>query len=151
MSDVRDIRSLAPSATGEGSRPRTIVALGETKTGKPDFFYRDRHKTEDWLTQLDLYFVFNPTKDNYKTLTASTYMRGQAQHWINTYLKLFFNKKKDDEEIIQDFDVFKEKVRNIFGMTNEKNAAIRVIQVIRQKTSAIEYTARFKENSILTG
>ena len=61
------------------------------------------------------------------------------------------NTKQINEEIIQDFDVFKEKVRAIFGMTNEKNAATRIIQSIRQKTSAVEYAARFKENAILTG
>ena len=50
---------------------------GASKVAKPDLYYGDRNKLEDWLNQMSLYFKFNEiTKD--QTLFASTYLRGRA-------------------------------------------------------------------------
>jgi len=50
------------------------------KVARPDLFYGEREKLEDWLMQLQLYFAFN----GQTLLTAQqpafaiTYMRGRA-------------------------------------------------------------------------
>ena len=49
------------------------------KVAKPDYYYGDRSKLDDWLNQMALYFRFeNITQDPKKTLLASSYLRGQA-------------------------------------------------------------------------
>ena len=53
------------------------------KVAKPDYYYGDRSKLDDWLNQMALYFRFeNITQDPKKTLLASSYLRGQVQQWI---------------------------------------------------------------------
>jgi len=51
------------------------------KVAKPDLFYGEREKLEDWLMQLQLYFAFNgqalPTAQ--QPAFAITYIRGRAQ------------------------------------------------------------------------
>ena len=47
------------------------------KTAKPDFFYGDRDKVDDWLNQMALYFHLHLITVN-KTMYAATYLRGKA-------------------------------------------------------------------------
>lgn len=138
------------SSNAGGERP---ASRNDDRTGpaKPDLYYGDRNKLEDWLNQMSLHFVFNQTIQH-KSLYASTFMRGQAQHWIKPYLSTYLASqyKNDPKGMFGSWKVFQEEIRNIFGGTNEKNAAVRVIQSLRQRTSASDYTARFKEHSQLT-
>ena len=50
------------------------------------------------------------------------------------------------------FGVFARQIKVIFGASEdaEGNAAVRLIQILRQKGSASDYTSRFKEYMLLT-
>ena len=48
---------------------------------KPDLFYSERNKVNDWLMQLQVYFQFQPEMKLPKekwSLFTTTYMRGNA-------------------------------------------------------------------------
>lgn len=120
------------------------------RVGKPDFYHGDRGKLDDWLNQLDLYFMFENVAQNRRTLFAITYMRGRAQHWIKPRLTAHFQEEEDEEEIIVNFNNFKAAIRRVFGISNEKETAIRVIQHLQQKTSAADYAAKFQEYASIT-
>lgn len=75
------------------------------RVGKPDFYHGDRGKLDDWLNQLDLYFMFENVAQNRRTLFAITYMRGRAQHWIKPRLTAHFQEEEDKEEIIVNFNI----------------------------------------------
>ncbi|KAF2280024.1 uncharacterized protein EI97DRAFT_477599 [Westerdykella ornata] len=53
---------------------------GKSKVVKPDLYFGDRNKLEDWLLQFDLFFKFNDDDINNddKASLVALYMRGQA-------------------------------------------------------------------------
>ena len=56
------------------------------KVAKPDMFYRDRYKLDDWLNQVLLYFVIEGVPETKQALTVASYLRGDAQQWIRPRL-----------------------------------------------------------------
>ena len=122
------------------------------KVARPDYYYGDRSKLDDWLNQMALYFRFeNITQDPKKTLLASSYLRGQVQQWIRPRLHEVLHQNIDTEGIFNSWDNYVKAIRNIYGLSNEKQVAIRVIQHLKQKTSTSQYTAKFREYSGKTG
>ena len=142
----------APSEAGATSRinrdPRQVE--NDSKVAKPDLYHGDRNNLDDWLNQLELYFLFNSVPPERKSLFATTYMRGRAQHWIKPFLGKFLQDHEDEDEIFGNFNNFKTEIKRIFGISNEKATAVRVIQHLRQRTSAAEYAAKFQEYAQLT-
>ncbi|GIZ39173.1 hypothetical protein CKM354_000256400 [Cercospora kikuchii] len=133
----------------EDSGPR----LRSFKPAKPDHFYGDRNKFDDWVNQMDMFLMFNPVEGNLKTVFASTYLRGSAQNWIKPHLKVYLDSegRQDPTGMFRDYTTFKIKLKEIFGSSNEVTQAIRVIQHLKQRTSASEYAAKFEEHSQVTG
>ncbi|KYG40125.1 hypothetical protein M433DRAFT_160878, partial [Acidomyces richmondensis BFW] len=78
MSNSGMHRTPTPSEAGGPTRPRPDDNSA-SKVAKLDFYYGDRYKLSDWLNQMNLYFLFNDITRN-KTLFATTYLRGRAQH-----------------------------------------------------------------------
>lgn len=146
-------------APGSSSSNNTDVAMGEenqykgggNKGGRPDMFHGKRETLDDWLNQLDLFFLFQRIPDGEKTLLATTYMRGRAQHWIRPKLREYLDSETDDEKIFTEYPKFKEAVSRIFGLSNEDSVAERAVQTLRQETSAADYAARFQEYASVTG
>jgi hypothetical protein len=122
----------------------------DSKVAKPDLYYGDRQGLDDWLNQMDLYFIFTPIEERKKTIFASTYLRGRAQHWMKPMLQKFLNDQEDTDGIMMSFVKFKKEVRRIFGISNEDKVAVRLIQHIRQHTSASDYAAKFQEYAQVT-
>jgi hypothetical protein len=137
-----------PSEVG-GTRT-TSTNRDDSKVAKPDLYYGDRQGLDDWLNQMDLYFIFTPMEERKKTIFASTYLRGRAQHWMKPMLQRFLNEQEDTDGIIMSFVKFKKEIRRIFGISNEDKVAIRLIQHIRQHTSASDYAAKFQEYAQVT-
>jgi hypothetical protein len=126
---------------------------GDSKVQKPDLYYGDREKLEDWFHQVQMYFLFNPILEGQKTLWATTFLRGRAQYWIKPHLYKFLEHgpvNRDTNGLFADFAALKENMRLVFGLTNDKETAIRVIQHLRQKTSASEYAIKFQEYALVT-
>lgn len=92
------------------------------------------------------YSVSNPNR----TIFATSYYRRQAQHYLKPLLSAYVNDRTDSKGIFKDYNTFKKYIREVFRITNEKNTAVRIIQSLKQKTSATDYTARFREYANLT-
>ena len=84
-------------------------------------------------------------------MLAVSYLRGRAQHWFKPTLRKYLDDDEDEESLFTDFGNFKKEIRRVFGETNETMAAVRIIQHLKQRTSASDYTARFEEYSQLSG
>ena len=139
--------SIAGSEAGTPSRPRIDK---DSKGAVPDYYYGDRYKLEDWFIQIEMYFIFNRTTEGEKTMIAVSFMRGRAQGWMKPFLQQVFNspnpqQRADPRGMFSNFNNFKTELRTVFGISNDKNAAIRTIQYLTQKSSASEYAIKFTE------
>jgi len=146
------------STTGTNRTPTPSVGPSNTrredhdaKVGKPDMYHGKREGLDDWLNQLDLFFLFNGTPNNRKTLMATTYMRGRAQHWIKPKLRTFLDDGTDTGTIFSNYSMFKVEIRRIFGTSNESIVAARAVQTLRQETAASDYASKFQEYAPVTG
>ncbi|KAI7212293.1 hypothetical protein KC365_g14651 [Hortaea werneckii] len=136
-----------PASTAPTNRSNDNV-----KVAKPDFFHGERSKLDDWLHQLMIFFRMEGiNQDAKKTVIASSYLRGKAQQWIRPRLQDVPVNDRDIEGIFNNWNNFVEAIRNIYGLSNDKQVAIRVIQHLTQKTSTSQYTAKFREYSGKTG
>ena len=115
------------SSTREASTTRAHDN-SSSKVAKPDFFYGDRNKLDDWINQVYLYFRLEGIPDGRRSLTAASYLRGEAQQWIRPRLTDVLAHGKDSGGIFGDFDKFCEELRGIYGLSNDKQVAIRSIQ-----------------------
>jgi hypothetical protein len=78
--------------------------------------------------QVDIYFTFYPVLADKKTIFASTFLRGRAQHWLKPTLRKYLkNHDENPRAMFTNFDNFKRKLRRIFETFNEKQIAKRVI------------------------
>ena len=106
---------------------------------KPDLFYGDCDKVDDWLMQLQVYFIFQrgdllPTSK--QPLFTTTYMRGNAQKWIKPYVVKYLSGEGVEEDInawMESFARFKVEVKRILGLSNKDKVAIQMIQSVKQK------------------
>ncbi len=127
-----------------------IKMLSKIKINISDKYMDKRTGLEDWITQVEVYFLFYPVPDSKKTLLTSTFFRERAQHWFKSNLRKYLNRDKDSGEIFANFDSFKRELRRVFGISNEKKMAEQIIQHLQQKTSAADYAARFQKYANLT-
>lgn len=135
------------SDAGSVNGTRATVKTDNIKINKPDVFKGDRRKLDDWLNQMEIYFFFEKTPNDQKTLLATTYMRDRAQHWIKPMLTDYLRERKDPKGIFGRFQSFRDEVERIFGISNEDAVAEQKVQTLRQKTSAADYAAEFQEYS----
>ena len=102
-----------------------------------------------------MYFFFRGTQKAQQTMVAATYMRGRAQHWMKPEVSAFLRDpgSYDAKGIMRSFEPFAKELKIIFGASEdaEENAAVRLIQTLKQKGSASDYTSRFKEYMLLIG
>ena len=70
--------------------------------------------------QVKIYFTFNYTPDNKKTLFVNTFFRKKAERQLKPALRKRLNDNKDLKRIFVDFERFKKKIRRIFKTTNKK-------------------------------
>ena len=107
--------------------------------------------------QLQVYFTFQESNwlpANRQPLFTMTYMRGNAQKWIKPYLVKYLSGEGADNGIdawMESYAKFKVEVKRILGPSNKDKVAIRMIQSVKQKRSASEYTTQFKHYSVMTG
>ena len=63
---------------------------------------------------------------------------------------MYLTDKTNSKQVFANFNVFKLYIKEVFSITNKESVVVQVIQSLRQKTLAVEYTARFKEYANLT-
>ena len=73
----------------------------KAKLIKPDLYYRERSKFNNWLLQFEFYFslVNKSIKDKEKVIFAVSYMRGRALNWISTDITKYINDNNPDDNI----------------------------------------------------
>jgi len=133
------------------------------KAKQPDTYHGERVKLEEWILQLELLFRFNKEiKDTDKATYAATFMRGDAHKWIAPQLTKYLDNNDDDDDddsddeddenttLFENWGTFKTKLRQVFGVSNEKNKAVREIQRVKQLKSATDYAAKFQHYAVQT-
>lgn len=151
---MNTLKKMSSASNAGGERPSSRNDDTGGPIAKPDFFYGDRNKVDDWLNQLRMYFFFKGTPKPQQVMIAATFMRGRAQHWMKPEISSFLKDPGayDAKGIMRSFEPFAKDLKVIFGASEdaEENAAVRLIQTLRQKGSASDYTSRFKEYMPLT-
>ena len=70
------------------------------------------------------YRIQDPTT---KTVFAVSFLRGQAQHYVKPLLTEFLDDNTNSKSIFRDYKRFKIYLKEVFGISNEKNAVVRII------------------------
>ena len=156
MSTTRSTCGQAPAVAPEIPAPAPApapVIIKPLKINTPEPFDGSRGKLQAFFSQIELFFGFNVDKfptDKHKVLFASTYLRGSAFKWFNSFLTDFLNNephKKDNNtiEVTQNHSNFKNKLRQVFGDFDEEHLAERRMQSLRQTGSAANYVSKFQQ------
>ena len=156
MSTTGSTRGQAPAVALEIPAPAPApapVIIKPLKINTPEPYDSSRGKLRAFFSQIKLFFGFNvdrfPT-DEHKVLFASTYLRGPAFKWFNSFLMDFLNNepdKRDDNtiEVTQNYSNFKNKLRQVFGDFDKEHLAERRMQSLRQTRSAADYASKFQQ------
>ena len=104
----------------------------KAKPIKPDFYYKERNKLNNWLLQFEFYFslVNKGIKDKEKVIFTVSHIRGKALNQINTDIIKYIDDDNPDDDIkeqIKDFGKFKKRIKIIFSPANEKASAENII------------------------
>ena len=156
MSTTGNTHGQAPAVAPEILAPAPApvpVIIKPLKINTPEPFDGSRGKLQAFFSQVELFFGFNvdifPT-DKHKVLFASTYLRGPAFKWFNSFLTDFLNNKpdkRDDDmvEVTQNYSNFKNKLRQVFGNFDKEHLAEHRMQSLRQTGSAAKYASKFQQ------
>ncbi len=121
-------RAPTPSNSSTAPRRPSIGEDDKIRINKSNVYHEDRTGLEDWLMQMDIYFIFYLVLANKKTIFASIFLRGRAQHWLKSNLRKYLeNHDENPRAMFTNFDNFKRELRRIFETFNEKQIAKRVI------------------------
>jgi hypothetical protein len=120
------------------------------KLHQPDLYYGDREKLETWILQFDRHFHIEGDNvvDEDKVTLASTYMRDKAEKWVLPIITRYMSQSVNDAEnkaLVEDWDLFKIRLREIFSPYSEVTIAEQKIQDLRQTRSAADYTTQFQQ------
>ena len=129
------------------------VIIKPLKINTPELFNGSRGKLRAFFSQIKFFFGFNVDRfstDKHKVLFASTYLKGPAFEWFNSFLTDFLNNepdKRDDDtiEATQNYSNFKNKLRQVFGDFDKEHLAERRMQSLRQTGSAADYASKFQQ------
>jgi hypothetical protein len=133
--------------------------LGEfLKIDVPGPFDGTTGQLQGFLTQLKTYHKFYPVRlqgNREKVLHAGTCLTGAALSWFEPILRDYIEKDKDsrDQEttnIFASFANFEKAIRGAFGNVDEVRIAIQKIQQLKQRGSAADYAAMFRQLSSKT-
>ncbi len=152
--------SPTPSSSTVASNDRSYKDLGEyLKVDTPGPFDGTTSKLRGFLTQLKTYHKFYPVRlsgHREKVLHAGTCLTGTALQWFEPILRDYLEHDNDDREaetktIFATFKGFEDAITNAFGNVDETRMAIEKIQELKQKGSAADYAATFRQISSQTG
>ena len=152
MSTTESTHGQAPAVAPEIPAPAPVI-IKPLKINTPEPFDGGRGKLRAFFSQMELFFGFNaeifPT-NKHKVLFASTYLRGLAFKWFNSFLMDFLNNKPDKRddntvEVTQNYSNFKNKLKQNFSDFDEKHLAERKMQSLRQTGSAANYASKFQQ------
>jgi hypothetical protein len=125
-----------------------------SRSNKPDTYNGDRAKLEAWLLQVDRYFHLEGDKieDHDMVVWATSFLRGDAEKWASPIIRRYMDSNVDDDvnkHLVEDWDAFKIKMREVFSPFKESVIAEQKIQKLRQIRSAADYTTEFQQYQTL--
>ncbi|PHH84727.1 hypothetical protein CDD83_1481 [Cordyceps sp. RAO-2017] len=153
MREIAYLRQQVSRLEGMNETHR-VRDLGETvKPKQPGPFDGSHGTLRDFLTQLKAYHRFYPTQlsDHVaKVLHAGNCLTGTALAWFGPIMKDYLDndeENRDDEtkEIFRKFTNFEDAITKVFGTTDEEREAEQKLRGLRQRTSASEYAANFRQ------
>jgi hypothetical protein len=126
----------------------STIGMTHTWLAKPELYYGDRAKLETWILQFDRYFHLEGERINDidKVMLATTYMRGDAEKWVIPIVRTYMDPALDtaNSAIVESWDNFKAKLRQVFSLIKESLVAKQKIQTLQQNKSAADYTTLFQ-------
>ena len=152
MSTTGSTRGQAPAVAPEIPAPAPVI-IKPLKINTLELFDGSRGKLRAFFSQVKLFFGLNaerfPTNEH-KVLFASTYLRGPAFEWFNSFLTDFLNNepdKRDDNTVVvtQNYSNFKNKLRQVFGNFDKEHLAERKMHSLRQTGSTADYASKFQQ------
>ncbi len=128
------------------------------KPPKPEPFEGNSRDVLPFITRCKTYFRFFPVSMAYpegRVLLAAGRLRGNASTWFEPILRDFLDEepsKQDDEtkKIFGDWGEFEKAIKDAFGLVNEEREAAARLRQMRQKGSAAEHCATFRQIAALT-
>jgi hypothetical protein len=126
----------------------STMGMTHTRSAKPELYFGDRAKLETWILQFDRYFHLEGERidDIDKVMLATTYMRGDAEKWVIPIVRTYMDPALDtaNSAIVESWDNFKAKLRQVFSPIKELLVAKQKIQTLQQNKSAADYTTLFQ-------
>ena len=153
MSTTGSTRGQVPAVAPEIPAPAPVI-IKPLKINTPEPFDGSRRKLQAFFSQVELFFGFNADRfptDKHKVLFASTYLRGSAFKWFNSFLTDFLNNEPDERddnndntvEVTQNYSNIKNKLRQVDF--DKEHLAERRMQSLRQTGSAADYASKFQQ------
>lgn len=165
---MEDVEQTTPAVTTQNTpqddddddEPREYVLSHPVKVNAPESFNGERAKLQTFLTQVDLYLLFNSDKFNdepSKVVFAASYLRGTAFEWFSTHLQDYIANRYD-ADVLRDttkrifgrYASFKALMQQTFGDIDEERTAERKLLYLKQTGSASSYAAEFQRWAIKT-
>jgi hypothetical protein len=139
-------------------REEVIRLRGEQHTERikmkePEPFSGERDKLRGFLTQMRAYQRFHmkhTATEASKVLHAASYLRGQALAWFEPRMRDYLEntdeaKDESTRAMFNDYDEFEERLKKVFGDTDEERKAERELARLRQTNSVSTYAATFRQ------
>jgi hypothetical protein len=127
--------------------PSNKERTSEPKVASPEFFSGSRQGLTSFFTQVNMVIGLQPSRyptEKTKVLYAGSFLRGTALLWFQPYVS-----KTPEDPIMNDFELFCKKLKELFGDPNERATAERNLYALKQKGSATSYLADFQRYSVL--
>src|SRR6266496_4010901 len=93
---------------------------------------------------LSMQFYQLETEDN-KIMLVISYLTGKAADWIQSYINKKFHSKKEKNEMFSSYKKFVKKIIAVFESVNSKRKAKCKLEHLKQKESALNYAAEFRQ------
>ena len=118
------------------------------KTEKSDQFNENKKKLRQWLIQMNIHFSAQfyqlEMKDD-KIMLIISYLTDKTADWIQSYINKKFHSEKKKNEMFSNYEKFVKKIITVFESVNSKRKAECKLKHFRQKKSALNYAAKFRQ------
>lgn len=129
------------------------------KMDKPGPYDGAKKTLQGFLTQCKAYFRHYHTQfrtEAEKVIFVGHRLEGDALAWYEPTLRDYLENKKEDwddhtKKVFRKYEDFEEALRDAFGDPDEKRTAERQLFQLRQRGSASEYVAKFRQISAHLG
>src|SRR5436189_1134538 len=80
-----------------------------------------------------------------KIMLVISYLTSKAANWIQPYINKKFHSEKEKNEMFSSYKKFVKKIIAAFESVNSKKEAECKLKHLKQKESALNYTAKFRQ------